>query len=923
MTVDVRILGPLEVIVDGAPVRLGGRTQRALLALLAVHAGELVPRARLHEELWPDADSASAARNVKSYVFALRKALGAAGGLVQTRPGGYLLDVAPEQLDASRFERLARAGRQALADGDPARAAEQLRSALALWRGDPLVDLAGEPFAVAPAGQLAALRLEAVEDRIEADLALGRHGDVVAELEAIVAAEPLRELPARQLMLALYRSGRQADALETFARARAALDELGLEPGPALRDLQTAILRQDPALDLPVRRPRRQLPAPVTALVGRRRELGELARLVREERVRLVSLTGPGGVGKTRLALDAAGELADAFEDGAAFVPLAPLRDAALVPAAIAETLQVREHGDHPLPELLANDLRTRRLLLVLDNFEHVDGAAPLLADLLAAAPELVALVTSRTPLRLYGEYEYRVPPLALDEAVPLFVARARAAGAAFDGGSPLVAAVCSRLDCLPLAIELVAARAPALSEAQLGSPADPLELASGGPRDAPERQQTLRAAIDWSHELLEEDERALFRRLSVFAGSCAEASARAVCSATPEVLARLVASSLLVVRRGLDGEPRFHMLSTIRDYAREQLDRSGETAEVAGRHARHYLELVEQVERELDGGGERAPLLDRLTEEHDNLRTALAWAHESGSAELELRLAASPRLFWELRGHLGEGRAWLAAALAREDDQPPEARAKAAHIAGVLAYLQGDLDETERLASESLAIYRKLGDDVAVGRALSRLGVVAGTRGDFGRAVELYEAAAAMLRERGDSPGLAVVLNNLGDAALKHGEFDRAAELLQEAAELQRSAGDANGRSRTLLTFGTALTLQGETEQAAATLEESLALAAEIRYPELIGYCLAGLGQVDLLLGLPERATRRLAAADAAFARIGAQMQPFERELYEAAVADARRALGDDAFAVAWAGGERLELEQAVAEARLAADAR
>jgi tetratricopeptide (TPR) repeat protein len=324
----------------------------------------------------------------------------------------------------------------------------------------------------------------------------------------------------------------------------------------------------------------------------------------------------------------------------------------------------------------------------------------------------------------------------------------------------------------------------------------------------------------------------------------------------------------------------------------------------------------------ELDAGADRAPLLDRLTEEHDNLRTALAWAHEFGSAELELRLTASLRLFWTLRGHLGEARAWLTAALAREADQPPEARANALHTARVVAFIQGDLAETERVASESLALCREHGDEVAVGRALSRLGVVHATREDFGRAVELYEEAAAILRERGDSLGLGLVLNNLGDAAVKHGDFDRAGELLEEAAGLQESVGDANGRSRTLHTWGTALTLQGETDRAAAILDESLALAAEIRFPELIGYCLAVLGQVDLLVGRPERATRRLAAAGATFERIGAQMQPFDRGLYEAAVAEARKALGDEAFAAAWTEAEQLDLEQAVAEARLAVDA-
>jgi predicted ATPase/DNA-binding SARP family transcriptional activator len=917
MAVEIRILGQLEVVTDGVPLNLRGRAPRALLALLVLRAGELVPSHVLHDALWPGASPATAARNLKANVYSLRQILGDHASLVATRPGGYELAIESEQLDARRFERLLGDGTRALAAGDAALSAEILRRALALWRGPVLADLSDEAFVEAAGARLEELRLTAVEERIEADLALGRCTELVAELEALAAAEPLRERPQRQLMLALYRSGRQVEALDVYSRFHAHLRELGLEPTPGLRALQTAMLRQDPALAVasPGVRVVRRLPARATPLIGRHAELDQVQRLVTEEGVRLLTLTGPGGVGKSRLALEAAHELGDGFPGGAVFVGLASLGDAALVAEVVAEELEGDALDGASPARALGEQLRERRILLLLDNFEHVTDAAPFVSELLAAAPGLTVLVTSRTPLRLYGEFELAVPPLRLEEAIPLFSARARAAGATLDR-EPLVAELCRRLDCLPLAIELAAARSRDLSSSELLSMfGEPLELATGGPSDAPARHQTLRATIAWSVERSSADEQALFRRLAVFAGGFEANAAAEICEAPRGGVLRLAAGSLLD-RRPQTDPPRFAMLETIRDYAREQLEQHGESARVRERHARFFLALAEEAEHALLGGADRGLWLDRMAAEHDNLRAALAWAH-ADAPELELRLAAALRLFWELRGHLREGRTALSAALARPGDHAPDVKAKALNAAAVLAYRQGDLAATEGFVRESLALHRELGDQAGIARALGELGNVAAEQREHERAIALYEECAALLRSVGDDTGLAVALANLGDVAFKEGELGRAAELLRESIALQRQTGDRDSVAAGLFTLGRVVFTQGDNDGAVVLLGESLEISTEIGYRECTAYCLAGLAHVALATGDAAEAAALFASADALFEEIGARMQQFERDAYETAVAAARHALGEERFVDAWTTGRARDASRGPVDGR------
>jgi predicted ATPase/DNA-binding SARP family transcriptional activator len=885
---ELRILGPVEVVVGGEARRLGGRKQRALLALLGVHAGEVVSSDRIIEALWPAYDPA-ARKRLQVYISQLRKALGPGGAAVEWRADGYVLAIGPDAVDAGRFEALASAGGEAVRAGDPERAARTLREALDLWRGPALDDLASEPFAQLAGARLQELRLAALEDRVEADLALGRAQELVAELEVLVGAEPLRERLRGQLMLALYRCGRQADALEAYhAARRALLDELGLDPGPELRRLQQAILDHDPALlvEPAALRARRHLPAPATALIGRRAQLDELDAMLRAPGIRLVTLTGAGGAGKTRLAIQAAAELADRFEHGIFFVELAPLEDADLVAQAIAHAIGVEERADQPLTDSVQAHLRDRRLLLVLDNFEHVDEAAPLVSRLLAGAPALEVLVTSRSPLRLHGEHEYVVPPLEHGEAVDLFVARAQAVRRGF-AGTGAVDQICAGLDGLPLAIELAAARTRTLSPEDMLASLPAPELAGEGPRDVPERQRTLRATLDWSHRLLDARGRELFASLAVFVGGFTAAAAHGVCGAGGEELAELVDQSLVV------GGARHRMLETVREYALERLEEGGEADAVRGRHAQWFAALAE-------AGGEP----EALEAEHANMRAALVWARESGAVEIELRLAGALAQFWEIRGYLREGRGHLEDALAGGAPQPGDLRAKALAGAAQLALRQGDYERFRAFATESLDLFRALGDLRGVARALNRLATAASNEGDHEGGAALYEQSAAICREIDDDLGLGSAVTNLGCLAIMQGDCERGAALSAEGLALYERAGERYAMLQPLFNLALAVLLQGRHDDAGARFAGGLRLARDLGYREGVIYFLEGLAAVHAATGEHERAAKLLGAAASAGEETGVSLEPLEREMHDRTVAAVVAALGEAGFAAAMADG-------------------
>jgi len=614
----------------------------------------------------------------------------------------------------------------------------------------------------------------------------------------------------------------------------------------------------------------RPLPVPLTPLIGRAAERAAVHAALAA--ARLVTLVGVGGTGKTRLALQVAREAAngDQFPDGVAFGDLAPLRDPALLASAVLQALGLAERPAVAPEDHLATALRASTLLLVVDNLEHLLEGAPLLSRLLAAAPRLCVLATSRVPLRLYGEQEIRVPPLALpapfpflpddatptmagaagagepgdpagSEAVQLFVARAQAVAPGFaPTGATLaaVAAICAAVDGLPLAIELAAARVklfpPEALLPRLRARLTLLTDLTGGPRDRPERQRTMRAALDWSYALLSPAEQALFARLGVFAGSFAAAAAATV--GAPEdvgaagavgataMLGRLAAlayQSLLEVTPG--STPRFRLLDTVRAYALARLAAAGGQETTRDRHLRYYLALAEGIGEALTGP-EQGAWVARLEEEHDNLRVALAWAQERGAAAEGLRLAAALGRFWALHGHLREGQGWLEAALAGGGG-PGAERARALNSAGSLARRQGDYARAVSLLEEALALGRALGDTPGSAGALGNLGLVAHARGEYARAAALHEEALALWRALGDARGVSVSLGNLGRVALQQGDEARALALLEETLQLKRRLGDTRGLAGTLTSMGRIAARRGEYARAAALLEESLAL--------------------------------------------------------------------------------------------------
>jgi predicted ATPase/DNA-binding SARP family transcriptional activator len=1043
----ISLFGPLEACCRGIPLpRLRTRKGYALLALLAVRHGGPVERSWLAGTLWPESSEAQALANLRNSLKDLRRALGEeAGRLGSLAPRALRLELGGAAVDVLAFD-------EAVARGD----AVALAEAVALYRG-PLLEGWTEEWIFQERQAQETKYLAALETLAEHAMAQHEPGGAEQYLRRAVATDPLRESAQRGLMQALAAGGNYAGATKTYRDLRLLLHrELNAEP-----DAETAALFQQiraesrqrtlsrrtssderPTVGAasfttspphPSGSPPHNLPRQLTRFIGREREMTEVKRLL--STAALLTVTGAGGCGKTRLALQAGEELLGAqrqrrgpgpgpdllpqYQDGVWLVELASLSDPALVPQTVALALRVQEEPGRPLSQTLAAYLQPRSLLLVLDNCEHLLAACTELADtLLRACPDLRILATSREVLGIAGEQAYRVPSLSLPDprhlpslerllefdAVRLFVDRAVLSQSTFavtPAKARAVVEVCQRLDGMPLAIELAAARVKALSVEKLNERLDDMiRLLTGGSRTALPRHQTLRALIDWSYDLLSEAERTLLRRLSVFAGGWTLEAAEAVGSGDGlvtcevlELLTQLVEKSL-VVYEAWEEEDRYRLLETIRQYAWERLQASGESAVAQDRHRDWAVALAERAEPELFGR-DQATWLERLEREHDNLRAALTWATERGEAEVLLRLAGALWFFWKTRGHLYEGRECVERALVGTQTVGQSgARAKVLDGAGELAWHQGDfatararLDESMAiwqklgdkrglaysflhqgwlalnqdhnyatlgaLHTESLALFRELGDGWGIAQSLLGLGLVARSRRDYVAARAFFEEDLAISRELGDKWNIAWALDNLGTAthrqgnfvearalheesmtirrglgdkwgiaselmgmgteAMDEGAYETARPLFEESLALQRELGDRARMAVSLYSLGRVAQQQGDCPQAISHLQESLRYCREAANLQMIADCLEGLAGVAGTLDQPERMARLFGAAEALRERVGSSTFPIGRGEYERDLGTSSDALGEEAFAAAWAAGRVMSIEDAI----------
>lgn len=885
---EFRVLGPVEAIEGGRLLPLGGPKPQALLAHLLLGAGRAIARDELVDELWGDAPPPTARDSLNVHAGVLRRAL---GGRLRTVASGYVLEASPSEIDASRFEAQVDAVRRERRR--PAESSSALAAALALWRGPVYGGIPVGPSAAAAAARLEELRLNALEERVEADLALGRHAVLVAELTGILASNPARERVAGQLMLALHRCDRSADALAVYAATCRVLDDkLAVDPSEALTHLSRAIHRGDPTL---APTGPSLLPSPLSRFIGRRAELAHAGVLLATSR--LLTLSGVGGCGKTRLGIELARVAASAHPDGVHLVDLAPIAREASVARQLAAVLGVRERRGVPLPVQLATRLRQGgRVLLVFDNCEHViEACAELCSQLLVGAPGLRILVTSREPLGIPGEVVYAVPGLNVPrpetarseieaaDAIQLLVDRATAVRPGFTLGAAEVrvaAALCARLDGLPLAIELAAARLSSLSLDEVAARVEERLDALGASRSTDARHRTMRASIGWSYEMLDHTERTTLRRLSVFSGTFSRNAAEAVIAGwdpvTPDadvlgVCGRLVDKSMLVAVPGPESTG-YRMLEIVRQFSAERLAAAGETTVGRTRHATWYHDFVPDARAW--AGPDQSLWMDRLRREIENIHSALAWYLGAGwEPALALDMAGPLWWFWNTSGRVGEGRTWLSRVLAATTSEPTIARGLAVRGAAALARNAGEFAEALKLGEESLAICRALGDERGMAAALNNLCITGTFSGDYEAALSHGEEGRTIIERLGDSQGTASSVNNLGILARTCGDLERATELFNSALASWRARGDRRGVAAALTNLAMVARRQGENTKASGLALEALQLYTDLGFDEGQLDCLEVIGAAAAAAGDSARALRMLVVTVRAREQLGSPL--------------------------------------------------
>jgi predicted ATPase/DNA-binding SARP family transcriptional activator len=975
-------LGPFRVARDDKSVTgFESDKMRALLAYLVVEADHAHRREALAALLWPDQAESAARQSLRQAIYVLRNALSPgdepAMPLLVTRQTVQVNPAAGIRCDVRQFNELLAACKahrhQPPQNPDSnycTECIERLQKATELYGGDFL-----QGFVVNDSRDFEEwMLLEREACHREMMYALGRLADYYEDIGKHerslhfalwqLKLEPWREEAHRQAMRLLSRTGQRTAALAQYEVCRQALaEELGIEPArettalyERIRDSETEHQAEHPEHSLAGTA---ILPVASTPLIGREAEVTSVVEQLLREDVRLLTITGPGGVGKTRIAIQAASDLQEQFADGAYFVNLAPIGDPGLVADEIAGALGVKERPDRTEMESLISYLQGKRLLLLLDNFEQIAEAAPLIAQLVRSTSGVKALITSRIALGLRGTREFPVPPMSLPdrkhlpvlehltgyEAIHLFVERAAALKPGFEiteDNAPAIVEICHRLDGLPLAIELAAARIKVLSpQAMLARLESRLQLVAGKDRDVPARQQTLRNTIDWSYNLLNESERALFRRMAAFQGGrtlraiqsvCSEAGATSSISNPSSVppmnidllddVESLISKSLLQQMEGHDEEPRFWMLETIHEYAREKLWEGGEAEALRRRHARYFVGLVEEAAPHLKQK-DQARWLEQLEDEHDNIRVAFQWATEHGqagddeAAEIGLRLAIGLERFWEVRVHLREGLERTVGVLAiphKLGTRPGGAlRARALMVAGTLAHACGEYGVARSMHEESIELWRELGDISNLVEALYGLGNVYFSQGMFENARIYIEEGLHVEHELGERGSGA---HYLGIVMYELGDFEAAGTLLEQELELQRENGDTRRVALALANLGLVAYEQGNYELALARDRESLAIRRTLGAKRGFVYSLEGLAMVYRALGRPELAARLWGAAQALRDTVGSPTPPNEQARYRREMDMLRAQLGDDGFERSYTRGRNMQVEQAVAEA-------